>query len=129
MADVDSNRDIMVGFPQFLLDIHLDDGEQDSSQIKLSDASWDPTVAMCKEAGTMNVSSTSCPINSPFLNPNYDIDFQASSMPSKVLFSKYLTSHPDYGYENVWSIWTNEIALCGLYRSYICMHVDLHQCI
>ena len=69
----------MERFPQFLLDIQIDDEEQNSSQTKLCDTSWDPKIAMCKEADTMNLYSTSCPISPPSLNSEFDNNFQVSS--------------------------------------------------
>ena len=62
----------MESFPQLLLDIQVDDEEKDGSQTKPCDTSWDAKIAMCKEADTMNVYSTSCPISSPSLNSEFD---------------------------------------------------------
>ena len=64
---------------------------------------------MCKEADAMNVYSTSCPISSPSLNSEFDSNFQVSSNPDK-LFYNYLNNNCEYGYENVWSVLTNEIS-------------------
>ena len=50
---------------------------------------WNPKIAMCKEADTMNVYNTSCPISSPSLNSEFDSNFQVSSTPDK-LFYNYL---------------------------------------
>ena len=66
--DVDSNRNSMESFPNFSLDIQMDDEEQDSSLTKPIDISWYSKVAMCKKTDTMNVYSISCLINSPSLN-------------------------------------------------------------
>ena len=108
-TDVDSDRDSMEGFPQCLLDIQIDNEEQDSSQTKPFDNSWDPKIAMCKEAHTMSVYSTSCPNRPPSLNYEFGSNFQVSSTPDK-LFYKYLNNNHEYGYENIWSILTNEIS-------------------
>ena len=107
--DVDSDRDSKESFPQFLLDIQRDDEEQDSNQTKPCDTSWDLKIAMCKEADTMNVYSTSCPVSSPSLNSEFDSNFQVSSTHDK-LFYNYLNNIHEYGDENVWYILTNEIS-------------------
>ena len=57
---------------------------------------------MCKEADTVNVCSTSCPISSLSLNAEFDSNFQVSSTPDK-LFYNYLNNNHEYDYENVWS--------------------------
>ena len=79
--DVDSDRDSMERFPHFTLDIQADDEEQNNSQTKPCDTSWDPKVPMCKETDTMNVYSTSCPCSSPSLNSEFDSNFQVSPTP------------------------------------------------
>ena len=107
--DVDSDRDSMEGFPQFLLDIQIDDEEENSSQTKPCDSSWDPNIFMCKETNTMNVYTTPCLISSPSLNAEFDSNFQVSSTPNK-LFYNYLNNNHEYGCENLWSILTNEIS-------------------
>ena len=57
----------------------------------------------------MNVSSMSCPFCSPSLNSEFDSNFQVSSTHDK-LFSNYLNSHHECGFENVWSILTHKIS-------------------
>ena len=71
----------MERFPQFLSDIKIDDEEHDNSLIKPFDASWDTKEAVCKEANTMNVSSSSFPISSSSSNSEFDSNFQVSSTP------------------------------------------------
>ena len=51
--------------------------------MKLFDASWHPKVAMCNEAGIVNISSTSCLISSG-VNAEFESKFQASSTLDKL---------------------------------------------
>ena len=73
--DVDSDRNSMESFPQFLLDIQIDDEEENNNQTKPCDTSWDPNIAI---TNTMNVCSTPCPISSPSLNSEFYSNFQVS---------------------------------------------------